>query len=273
MPTLTGFTRPADPIWDEEICRKISTDIGKTITCLVNPTTIDVSGSTLVTGDRAAIQASINSYVYMGPNYGNIVTISNNPDMSGASPRKVISEQAAFGADTSILSSSKTYTDTKTWSVSQVTGLQAFLNDKVNISSLATVATTGDYADLINKPTAIPNLVSRSLNTIFQPSTTKTILAKYDIRIACTASLAGGQEGSVVMEKSLSSTFASGITQAGIIENKNSVSLAIALTAIQEVTLPLVGVIPANYYVRLRTINVSGTPTFTYKDGEETTLL
>lgn len=38
-------------------------------------------------------------------------------------------------------------------SISNVTNLQSTLNGKANTSDLATVATTGDYDDLINKPT------------------------------------------------------------------------------------------------------------------------
>ena len=40
-----------------------------------------------------------------------------------------------------------------THSISNVTNLQSTLNGKANTSDLATVATTGDYDDLLNKPT------------------------------------------------------------------------------------------------------------------------
>src|SRR5690606_10041641 len=45
---------------------------------------------------------------------------------------------------------------TGTQAISTVSGLQSALNDKADTSSLATVATSGDYDDLSNKP-SIPS--------------------------------------------------------------------------------------------------------------------
>lgn len=279
MPTLTGFTRTADPINADQLRDAIGIALSKSVVCDINISSINVSGNTLVIGDTALIQSTINSYVYIplpGDRNYFIATndMSNNPNMSADRSNKVITEHAAYSADSLLEGQIVGKADLlHSHSVAQVTGLQAFLDDKASISSLSSVAFTGSYADLSNKPTYSQTAVSRSLNTIFQPSTTRNVVGAYSVRIACSASLLGGQEGAVVFEISPSSTFASGIVEVGRIENRNSVALAIAITVNQDFTGTVVGTVPTNYYVRLRTINTTGTPTFTYKSGQETTIL
>lgn len=160
---------------------------------------------------------------------------------------------------------------------------------------LATIATTGSYNDLDdkpsipdpqiqsdwnqtdnqaldyikNKPTYSQSTASRSLNSIFRPSTTRNSFVTYSVRINCTASLSGGQEGQVHLEISSTSDFSSDVTNIATIGNRNAVSLAIALTANQDVIQNIVGTIPSGYYVRLRTQQVTGSPTFSYVRGQE----
>lgn len=110
---------------------------------------------------------------------------------------------------------------------------------------------------------------TRSLNTIFQVNATRDSLVIYSIDISCTSTLLGGQTGIVFLEISPSSTFSTGIQQICEFTNGNNVSLAIAITVTQTNTAVLNGFIPSGYYVRLRTTNVTGTPTFTYQYGQE----
>lgn len=165
--------------------------------------------------------------------------------------------------------------------------------------SLATVATTGSYNDLSNKP-SIPaaqiqsdwtqtntssldyiknkpaarsqSSASRNLNSIFQISSTRDSSVTYSVDIACTSTLVGGQSGTVFLEISTSSSFASGVQEIGRFTNANAVSLAIAITLNQTNTACISGYVPAGYYVRLRTANNVGTPTFTYQSGQEVLL-
>ncbi len=114
---------------------------------------------------------------------------------------------------------------------------------------------------------------SRSLNTIFQISATRDSQVVYSTDISCTSSLLGGQSGTVFLEISPSSTFSSGIQELSEFTNSNAVALAIAITVVQINTAVLVGqLIPAGYYVRLRTANNTGSPTFTFKSGQEVIL-
>ena len=46
-------------------------------------------------------------------------------------------------------------------------------------------------------------------------------------------------------------------------------TLAVALQGVQPQTGVVSGFIPAAYYARLRTVNNTGTPTFSYRAGQE----
>lgn len=113
MPTLSGFTRPTDPIDSVDIATQISTAIGKTVTCIITPTDIQVTGATITNGvDNTAIQIAVTAYVYSFFQYG--APLVDNPDMSSNRHNKGITEHAAYTADTAVLAAANTNSDTKT---------------------------------------------------------------------------------------------------------------------------------------------------------------
>lgn len=143
----------------------------------------------------------------------------------------------------------------------------------VQPAALATVATTGSYNDLANKPT-IPGArtftnPSRSLNSAFQPSSTKDVLASYTVDVACTISLVTGQAGTVTLEYADDSGISSNVVTVQTAVNGNTGSLTIGLNLTQTATCTLSGMIPAGKYVRIRTANTTGTPTFTARAMQE----
>lgn len=113
---------------------------------------------------------------------------------------------------------------------------------------------------------------SRSLNTAFQASTTRDALVGYSVDISCTSTLLGGQAGALVLEMATNSGFTTGVQTLSQFVNSNSVSLAIAITVTQINTACVTGYVPAGNWIRLRTVNTTGTPTFTYTQGQETLL-
>lgn len=142
----------------------------------------------------------------------------------------------------------------------------------------ATVATTGSYNDLSNKPT-IPSIPSRSqtaatrsLNTAFQISTTRDTLATYSVQITVTASIAGGQNGDVILEIAADSAFTTSVQTLSIAGVGQTYSLAVALQGIQPQTSVVSGYVPAGFYARLRTVQNTGTPTFSFRAGQEVSL-
>lgn len=110
---------------------------------------------------------------------------------------------------------------------------------------------------------------TRSFNTAFQPSTTTWTRVNYSVLVTSSATLLGGQEGSVILEKASNSSFTSNVMELGRLTGGNSVSLAIAITAVDKAGGQLSGDVEPSYYVRLRTVNTTGTPTFTYVSGVE----
>lgn len=110
---------------------------------------------------------------------------------------------------------------------------------------------------------------SRSLNTVFQINATRDSLVNYSVDIACTLSLTTGQAGTVFLEIASNSGFTNNVQEVSRFVNGNTGTLAIGLSLTQNVTGTLSGYVPIAYYARLRTANTTGTPTFTYRSGQE----
>lgn len=115
----------------------------------------------------------------------------------------------------------------------------------------------------------VQSSASRSLNSAFQISSTKNSFVNYSVDIATSLSLTTGQVGTVFLEICASSGFASGVQELGRFVNGQTGTLTIGLALTQTATGTLTGYVPAGYYVRIRTANTTGTPTFTYRSGQE----
>lgn len=100
MATLSGFTRPSDPIDSVTMATTISSALGKTVTVEVTPTDILVTGVTLISGDSATAQTAITSYFYPFMQSG--LLTADNPDMSANRHDRGITEYAAYNADTTV---------------------------------------------------------------------------------------------------------------------------------------------------------------------------
>lgn len=149
--------------------------------------------------------------------------------------------------------------------------------------SLTTTGTSG--AATYNSSTGVLNIPiygsgasrsfanpSRSLNSSFQISSTRDCLVSYSVDISTSATLLGGQTGTVFLEYADDSGFTTNVVEVGRTVNGNTVSLAIAITVTQNVTGTLSGVIPAGKYVRIRTDNTTGSPSFTFRKAQEVLL-
>lgn len=136
-----------------------------------------------------------------------------------------------------------------------------------------TQASTGAVDYIKNKPAArSQSPASRSLNSGFQISTTRDSLVNYSVDVSATLSLVTGQVGTVFLEIASDSGFTTNLQELGRFVNGNSGTLTIGLNLTQNVTGTLSGFVPSGYYARLRTANTTGTPTFTYRSGQEVLL-
>lgn len=113
------------------------------------------------------------------------------------------------------------------------------------------------------------NSATRSLNSAFQISTMHEADVVYSVDISATLSLTTGQSGTVILETATNSGFTTGVQTLSRFTNGNSGTLAIGLGLTQIGTAVLSGKVPAGNYVRLRTVNNTGTPTYTYQSGIE----
>lgn len=131
-------------------------------------------------------------------------------------------------------------------------------------TGLATVATSGDYNDLINTPSVgspSASIVSRSFNSSFQ--LTENTIVNYSVSISVTSTLLGTNSGTVFLETSSdNSTWTVLPGQVGL-----SIS-GVASTVITTVTVG--GYVQANHFVRIRTATSGANgATFTYITGQE----
>lgn len=145
-----------------------------------------------------------------------------------------------------------------------LTGLPSIPSDQ--IQSDWAQSNSGSLDFIKNKPT-LPTFyttnITRSLNSSFQPNTSRPCMVTYTVRIAATLSLVTGQSGTVFLETSPdNSTW----TEVSRIENGNTGSLTVGLNLTQTVASQVSSMVPTGYYARLRT---NGTATFTYVIGQE----
>lgn len=134
---------------------------------------------------------------------------------------------------------------------------------------------TGQLAQDLGAPVTISrsqSSASRSLNTVFQISTTRDSLVNYSVDISCVLSLTSGQTGTAFLEIATNSGFTTGVQEVCRFVNGNTGTLTIGLNLTQNCTGGLNGFIPAGYFCRIRTANTTGTPTFTYRSGQEVLL-
>jgi len=153
--------------------------------------------------------------------------------------------------------------------ISKTTGLQAALDGKLTIP-------TGSVAQYVAGNGSVSSrgfsYTTRAVNTCFQASATRDVMVSYAVDIAATLSLSGGQQGTVFLELFTDSGCTTGTQEVTRATNGNTGTLTIGLNTVQTSTARLSGVVPAGMYLRLRTANDAGTPTFTARPGQEVAL-
>lgn len=156
---------------------------------------------------------------------------------------------------------------------SDINGLSTFVSNIVN-NATSTAAdwnqtSTSSASYVKNKPTMAWATTTRSLNTAFQVSTTRAAFVSYTVDISSTLSLLAGETGTVILEYADDSGFTTNVVTVQSAANGNTGALTLGLNLTQTATGSLTGMVPAGKYVRLRTVNTTGTPTFTYRAQQE----
>lgn len=131
--------------------------------------------------------------------------------------------------------------------------------------TFAAVATSGSYTDLVNRPARSFAQPARSLNASFQISTTRDTFVSYSVNISVTSALIAGQEGRVHLEYADDSGFTTNVVTVASAVNATSGVLNLTNIGAGNVT----GWIPVAKYVRIRTENVTGAPTYSLTRVQE----
>lgn len=114
------------------------------------------------------------------------------------------------------------------------------------------------------------SIVTGTGATGFQVSSTRDAFVTYSPKITTTATIAGGQEGYVVLEIAPTNSATAGDwKEVGRVTNGQALSLALTLQSVQPVGSPLCAWIPAGYYAKLRSVNTTGTPAYIVTSGQE----
>lgn len=162
-------------------------------------------------------------------------------------------------------------------SVTAGTGLSGGVITSTGTISMPNTGTAGTYSDVttdaqgrVTSGTVRTQAsATRSLNSAFQVNATRDSWVSYSVQITVTASIAGGQNGEVVLEIASNSGFTTNVQTLSIAGVGQTYTLAIALQGVQPQTGVVSGFVPAGYYARLRTVNNVGTPSYSYRAGQE----
>lgn len=118
--------------------------------------------------------------------------------------------------------------------------------------------------------TSTHSIVTGTGATGFQVSSTRDAEVRYSTTIVTTSSIAGSQNGTVVLEIApTNSATSTDWTEIGRCTNGTSYTLAIAIQGVSTQACQITGYIPSGYYAKIRSVNNSGTPTYTYNSGQE----
>lgn len=150
-------------------------------------------------------------------------------------------------------------------------------------ASVAGTMSSSDFSKLAAFPAyaarSFANAVTLTIQTVAaagngsQVSTTRDSAVSYSASVTTTSTIGGPQAGTIVLEIcSTNSSTAANWQEISRITNSQTITLAVALQSVQINAASLVGIVPAGFFRRLRSIITSGTPTFAYNSGQEVLL-
>ena len=187
---------------------------------------------------------------------GAYADLTGKPTLFSGSYTDLTNKPTLFdGTYTSLTGKPTTFTPSAhTHIIADVTGLQSALDAKAPLTSLP-------QARVFTNST-------RTLNTAFQVSSTRDSQVVYSVDITVQAILIGGTSGRVYLEYANEVGFTTGVTV--VASSGNSTGGVLSITNLG--TANLAGIIPAGKFVRLRTANVTGTPTYAFQSAQEVLL-
>lgn len=111
-------------------------------------------------------------------------------------------------------------------------------------------------------PASAANVMSRTLNSSYQASDQRSAIVSYNILITCTATLIAGQSGQVILETSPNNSVWTTIST-----GQHTVGSGLVFSG--GVSVTVAGFVQRAYFIRLRSNNLVGTPTYGSPSGIE----
>jgi len=171
-----------------------------------------------------------------------------------------------------------TVDSTFAWYSGNVLGLSASKNAEIAAKFTAPTGTTAQYIrgdgslatfpTIPSAPTRTFTNPARALNSAFQISATQDAQVHYTVDISVTSLVLAGQSGRVVLEYADNSGMTANVVTVSSSTNATGGVLNVTNLGTGNVT----GMIPAGKWVRIRTVNVASTPTFTFQSAQEVLL-
>jgi len=145
--------------------------------------------------------------------------------------------------------------------------------------AVMTAATQADGRNALGITRTVNNAPARTLVSVaaaangFQIDAARDTSATYSVTINTSSTLASGSAGYVVLEiAATNSVTASDWKEISRTADGQNNGLIVGLALNQVGGGNVTGIIPAGWYARIRTVNTTGTPTYTYNSGQETKL-
>lgn len=194
---------------------------------------------------------------------GNISTLNTGQSSLSMSISTLNSEITALGSPFSV--NSFMVNQASTSSLVATSTFNGFMSGAMVIK-LAALSTTTPRS----MATTTRSIVTGTGATGFQISSSRDAEVRYSTTIVTTSSIAGSQNGTVVLEIApTNSATATDWSEIGRCTNGTSYTLAIAIQGVSTQACQITGYVPTGYFAKIRSINNSGTPTFTYNSGQE----
>lgn len=190
-------------------------------------------------------------------------------------PRKT--GAATWTLDTStFLTGNQTLTLSGDVTGSGTTAITATLKNTGTASTYTGVTTdaqgrvTAGTSQVVNNTPTVPLVTTAAAANGTQISATQSALVSYSVTTSSTSTIAGASSVVAVLEicPTNSATAANWLTIATV-QNGQTLTLAVALQAVQTLSQGLAGVVPAGYYRRIR-YTVTGTGSAVFASGQET---
>lgn len=137
----------------------------------------------------------------------------------------------------------------------------------------AQIDTLNSSSGVASMSTTTRSIVTGTGATGFRLSTSTNANVNYSATITTTASIGSGTSGTLVLEEAATNSATStDWAEVGRCTNGQTITLAIVLQSIQTIGCQLSAYVPTGYYVKIRSINTLGTPTYAFNSGQEVLL-